>query len=532
MVFLSNQRSLIREVEVLRVAGVLNSANHRLTVNDARSAVLKWAQNRRGSKLPIEANAGRDFEHLEGGRSCFGVRFDNEETDLWAMRAEEPDKEVAERSWTMEIVIGRHKDEAPRFSARLFASTRETVFDLDVHVPGFLRQFANSSGFKCGGLECQDVAWWISSEAEADDLVGYLATSNRILPLVIMTTGQAGFDAKALSYNPNDMAAACVGLAHIAVLPEALTWRLSERLGRSLSVFDGGIRTYEAGFTLDDDPFGRHDLILARDLATKVGAEDALKWIKRRLAESSIRRVRLGDATVSYQDVRTAVLEDRQRTLESGGGSAEEKLAAAFERIESLEAARKTDAEWSATLETDNKNLNALAKLADSKAGAGKKRIIQLENLLRSQGKSPTEVEIPPKNWSEFAEWCDRNFVDRLILTNSARREVKDAEYEDIDQAAWALGWLAGEYRTARIEGGDSKLRDYYLEEGIKNSPCGGDSYETIWKEKKQIVGWHIKNGGNVREPRRCFRAYYFWDDVREIVVVDHLPSHRSTGAS
>jgi len=283
---------------------------------------------------------------------------------------------------------------------------------------------------------------------------------------------------------------------------------------------------------LDDDPYGRHELILARDLTSKASADEALKWLKRKLADSSIRRVRLGDATVSYQDVRTAVLQDQQTNLATTGGSDEEKLAAALAQITSLEAARKTDVEWIATLEADNKEMGARAKFAESKAGAGKRRIEQLEALVCAQGKSPAEVEAPPEQWSEFADWCDRNFVDRLVLSSSARREIKDAQFDDIAQAARALQWLAGDYRKARIEGGDGNLRDFYLEGGIRNSPCGGDAYDTLWHGKRQYVDWHVKNGGNAREPRRCFRAYYFWDDARELVVVDHMPSHKSTGAS
>jgi hypothetical protein len=36
----------------------------------------------------------------------------------------------------------------------------------------------------------------------------------------------------------------------------------------------------------------------------------------------------------------------------------------------------------------------------------------------------------------------------------------------------------------------------------------------------------HLKNGGNTRDPMRCLRIYFFWDDDEQQVVVGSLPAH------
>jgi len=58
---------------------------------------------------------------------------------------------------------------------------------------------------------------------------------------------------------------------------------------------------------------------------------------------------------------------------------------------------------------------------------------------------------------------------------------------------------------------------------------CGGDSFECVWNGSRHTVDWHIKNGTGTRDPRRCLRIYYFWDDDARSVVVASMPAHRRT---
>ena len=348
---------------------------------------------------------------------------------------------------------------------------------------------------------------------------------------MVITTGSAGYDADLLPFNPDELAAAMAAIAHVTVLPEELTWEMSRVLGRPLSVFGGGIRVYQPGFSSDDDPYGPHDLIVGRQLDDRGGVNQAIRWLKNELAHVSVRRVRLGSNMISYSEVKDAAIVRKQTALEMTGASSDEKLAAATLRITSLEDQRKSDSEWISALEDDNIDLRSKADTYEAQANASRLRIQQLEYALKQRGSNSSTSEIRPQNWGDMADWCDRNFPGRLVLTSSARRTMKDAEFEDIDLTARALIWLAEDYRTARIEGGDAARPDHHLESGVRNCPCGGDSYETNWKGK-HTVDWHVKNGGTTRDPARCFRIYYFWDEQGEQVIVDHLPGHRITGAS
>ena len=98
--------------------------------------------------------------------------------------------------------------------------------------------------------------------------------------------------------------------------------------------------------------------------------------------------------------------------------------------------------------------------------------------------------------------------------------------------AARCVIWLATTYRDGRLNGAERDFRDYYLEEGIKNTPCGGDEFDFDWQGQRYSADWHIKNGGNTRSPERALRIYFCWDDQSAQVIVADMPAHRPSAVS
>ena len=132
-----------------------------------------------------------------------------------------------------------------------------------------------------------------------------------------------------------------------------------------------------------------------------------------------------------------------------------------------------------------------------------------------------------PQTWGDFLQWCDEMLVTRVGLTPAARREVRSPQFADPQQAARCLLWLVGPYRDARMNGGPAAHPNARVEDGLLNAPCGGDSFDDVVR-----IDRHIKNGGTTRDPTRCLRICHGWDDVRQTVIVAHMPSHRVTGAT
>ena len=162
-------------------------------------------------------------------------------------------------------------------------------------------------------------------------------------------------------------------------------------------------------------------------------------------------------------------------------------------------------------------------------AGLHAFRIQQLLEQLNASGANP-DAEMPlPKTWTEFSDWCDTHLAGRVALSPAARRGTKSPSFDDVELAARCLIWLATDYRHGRLSGGEGDFRDKVIEGGVRNSPCGGDEFDFDWQGRRHTADWHIKNGGNTRDPQRCLRIYYLWEAETQQVVIADMPAHRRT---
>lgn len=528
---ISRTPKVIREYEVLRISASIRGSDHALIAGKARQEVLRWVQRRCGGNLPKEAWDQDSFEYFSGGRNTIGVRIDTGQADIWSVRADDPDKTVPGRTWTTEVVVGRKGDEPPRFSARLLVSTSEGALDIVPHTPGFIQQVAENSVIYANSYAIEVAPKVIQSRNEANTLIEQLLDQNRKLPVFILTVSDKSRDREKPFLDAENLARAVLGIGHIVILPSAYTRVLMERFGRLRSVFGGAVRCYLPGFSEDSSPYG-HRLVIAEQLSTREQRAQCERWIRATAAHESIRRNRLGVDVLAFASIRSSSLELKQQRLISEGASDVEKLEIAEARISSLELQLNDD---KATLEyfsNEYDKAELRAETAEDQLRASAFRVQQLLDQIRLKGEVvDTNIE-PATSWDEFANWADTNLAGRVILTPLARRLVKAPEFEDFSLASKCLLWLANEGRDRRIRGGKGSLREEVISDGIRNAHCGADEFEFDWQGKPYTADWHIKNGGNTRDPTRCLRIYYSWDPITQQIIVAHLPSHRRTGAT
>ena len=213
-----------------------------------------------------------------------------------------------------------------------------------------------------------------------------------------------------------------------------------------------------------------------------------------------------------------------KRTLRSGGApwSTIAKQASA---IAELEAERnRHDAVLSAALD----RMAAVSAPPSATAAEDTSVPVPARNTGKRRPKAPAgdpqmqapvagtdcpEAEPPlPTCWAEFPSWCERYLGDRLSLSARARSSIKKAQYDDVAAAARCMLWLAGDYRRARLEGaGDGLQGPVPAGTGFQNERCGGDSFDFRWQGRRVRADWHVRNGGNTRDPGRCLRIYYCW---------------------
>lgn len=517
---------MVREHQVLHIAA--DPPRDDGAFDRARMEILKWAQKRSGGQLPGDAMAGRGFELLAAGRNSSAVDVDLAEIHAWALRQEDPDKEVAGRIWTSEAILWRTPDKSPRFAARLIVGSKEAELDIAPAAPGYIRQLVETVGLANGCRTLSSLPWYVGDEQAQDAFLDLLADPARRLPVVVVSVMDR--------VNPQwtielgTLAAGLCGLADVvAILPET-SWALTERFGKRLSVFDRAVRIYMPGFNDDADPFG-HPLWLGSRLATTNDSALVDRQIRKRVAQFSTRAVRLGEDILPFTQLRSIARKAEQERLASSGASDSDKLAAAENRIAAIskELTEAKDMEQYALEEERKAQLRA--EEAESRERNATAQIQMLLQRLSDAGVVGYEAQTLPNRWSDFEDWCDAVLVGRVALTGAARRGCKKARYADVEQAARCLLWLATECRKRLLEGGGS-LRDEAVEDGIRNSPCGSDAFAFNWQGQRLDAAWHVKTGGNTRAPENCLRIYYAYDAQTQQIVIADMPAHRRTGAS
>jgi hypothetical protein len=522
----------VKEHEILRIAAELSNGEQSDTTALIRKEALKWAQNRTVGRLPDEAWRGEAFQHLSSGRTCMGARAVEGESDIWALRVDDPDKEIPGRVWSTEIVVGKASTNAGLFSLRLLITSPEDQLTLEPHSPGIVLQLAQRPGLYAGTYRISAESSTIRSDADMQTLIAQLIDPARKLPLIVLSVPASSPNPEKSQIDSAVLARATVGLAQVITLPARFTWGLSEQFGKRLSVFEGASRMYLPGFTADSNPFGGHDLFVPKDPYDTSEAANILSRLRWSASRASVRRLQMGSQVLSFAIVRNQNLQRRQEELSRSGASDKELLKAAEQRITSLDQQLEQEEHYSDEFSRMHSAAEERAQSAETQLKSAGFRIQQLLEQMKAIGQTPDTNITYPTQWNLFDDWCDMNLAGRVILAPQARRGLRSAEYAEIDTAAKCLLWLANEFREVKINGADGSLRDAAVLPGIINAHCGGDQFEIEWQGEKRIVEWHIKTGGNTRDPARCLRVYYFWDEVSQQSVIASMPGHRRTEAT
>ena len=159
-------------------------------------------------------------------------------------------------------------------------------------------------------------------------------------------------------------------------------------------------------------------------------------------------------------------------------------------------------------------------------------RIAYLQDALNKGGR--VEDISYPEDLDELEDWANKHLSGSVHILNRAYRAAKKSEFEDPAFVYRVLHILRDHYVPMK-KGlkGNEEFVDACDELGIEETPTfrgnrygeEGDTYFVKHRGRRILLGQHIKKG-NTRNPRRCFRVYFFWDDDDQQVVVGWLPSH------
>lgn len=538
---LRQHRSKIRHVSQVTVT--LASQNGKDILGQVRKSCLQWIDKRAGRPLPPSAWKGETFELEDVGSQRVGA-VGIESPRYWAARVDDADKSIAQRVWVTEIGLGQREDGNVLFGVRLTCVTRGKDEPYERTIPGFVRPIIESNSALLDGRRLGKNPWLVATEEDVNALVEVLCLPSRIANVIVFSLPEASTDPREAAVPASDVHRATLGAAHVAILTGPASYYLTDLVGKEFSVFRQGIRTYVPGFDPDRDEPLRHPLGLPARIATwpDGGAAGYARMLVSYALSRTVASSDREDRLPSYAAVRRFFAKQQLDHAKEHGSSDEDLLALALADNEDLrrdldELSRYNDELLQAAEEERERALQE-AQQARARAEALRRQVQALESRLEETGAKPTDVPIP-EDLEGFAEWCETYLTGHVELHNRAYQGVKKSLYQDNQLLYKALLLLRNFYVPMRRCPGEAARRAYESEckrlglietPTITDSRLGeqGDTYIVNYAGSRRLLERHLKKGAS-RDPRFCFRLYFFWDQDSEQVIVGWLPSHLDT---
>ncbi len=511
---------------VVQVVSELGGVDTAAALHAAREEVLAWLIEKGVRGLPQQARLGVAFE-IDASE---GLPVTVEAHDhVWALRSDTPDSAVAGRLWRTEVILGT-LDSRALVGVRLTVISPRAGVPVRWSVPRVVRRLVARPGLRDYGARLMDCPWRVETEADVTALVHLLeqpARSRRVFALSEDKQGRSLLDGDALARR-------LAGLAHVVSLSQDAAQLLTTRVGEGLGVFGRAMRTYAPGLVCGVGASAAHPLATHGWLTERFESpEEFIDLLERRAIEDSVRG-------------------DLEATLP---GFSRVRHWASARRLEEARRDVATDAdlltlyvESNATLTNELRDRDATIErlrleqlqleeerdeaVRDSRELRG--RIAFLEQALTARGIEET-IEYPSR-YEDVEEWVARHLADRLTLLSRAVRSLKKAVFENLPLLCDCLTLLAGPYRDmkrgdvtrAAFDEGCARLGVTLTQSGDFSASRYGNEYTVQYGKERRVLDLHLKRGTS-RDPAKCLRLYFFYDDVRARVVVGHLPSHLTT---
>jgi hypothetical protein len=484
------------------------------------------------------------YPGVEPGSASLDFATQLTDTDSVEWLTDESDT-TGERAWSMTF---RHRDSddetlgwrslaqltessgSVRFTFRLSQESLEARVRPALEVPGrprIVRDLAGDLAGEADGRRLIASPWQVWSDDVAD-FVNLLEDPTRRLPVVVTSiaaeTGRPCTDALTL-------ASQLIGIAHVvSIMASQATYELTDRLGRSLSVYDGAVRIYWPGLTASADPyvhrlwlgrtveliderarfrdrpsgFSRHLLGLIADVAALRIPPDPLARALRRESETRRR---------AAEREHWARLADGQRTIEAFM----EDFDRQTRRIDDLETANELLELEKAQLEDDVARLTR--NFADVRAAVALER-------------GDAGVVSAPATIREALEDVAAAHDDALVVLEEAYESASETRYPQVDRAAAALRaigdvaqrWhdnaLGMNFETAFAEQGFDLRTVSAITQGRHHK-----EYSRTYEGHRIMLSPHLAlgDGGSTDT---IFRAYWHLDETNRRFVLGHVGRH------
>ena len=499
--------------------------------------VLPWLKNRAGRELPESAWAQQSFELTDvGAQRAAAIAMDDPK--YWTARLDDADQFVPLRTWVTEVGVAVDGSGDVLFGARLICATRGEDVPFDRTIPGFVRGIVAKELATLDGEALESKARVVATDKEVDWLVSLLEKPDREADVIVFSLPEGSINELYTAIPVKGLYEQTVGATHVIVLTAPASYLLTDRVGKELSVFRQAVRTYKPLFRSWVDEPARHPLALPDRIANFAngGAAAFEKWLINQSLANTVHIAGREQRLPSFNTVRqiSAQLE-RDKRKEAGATDSDMLVLYHADNNHLRNELKEQKDQYDGLLVSADQE----RKIAIEEAGTAKRQTFNLRLRIRALEEQATRIsgetrKPVPNDLADFEKWCVVELGGSIEIVNRAYQGVRKSEFEEISLIYRSLLALRNYYVPMRRERDEKKkfayekeLAELQLEEsltgdGVKFDP---DLYSVTYNGIRKVLDRHLKRG-NSRDPRFCFRLYFFWDDEAEIVVVGWLPTH------
>ncbi len=522
---------------------------------------LAWVQEKFPDKLPEAAGPKQRFKCEVPGQRVNCASHDR----FWAVRLEQPDSPfdgrpaVGGRTWTTDISIAQRENGLFFGIKVICASLPDCSEKIFLTRPKVIREIAEQTGI-IDGIRISPKPLCIGQDITIDDFYNLVTDPNRSLPVIVLSQPDKHRlpVPVLLPYvlDGNYLAEKIFGYAHVALLPWAESFNWTNKVGKAWSVFNGAVRTYHTGLNFETNPLYCHPLTLLEEILfwsepnTKDIAERAFtSFLINAVQTNSLSRRIDWSGNPFVNDVELMIEQTEQKNLAfylENSRSDQETLRVLKSQKESQ------DREIDLLKRSIKGKENEISEYCDLATSAEKdksyyedenKKLRAHINVLRMQLEKRQKQKIDdsitiPVTLDDLPEWVNEYLVGRVVLHPRAFQGIKKSDYKNPPLVYKALLLLANQYRDMKL--GLVSQEDYVKSRDALQLRDGGSidedhagEYDSayyvqypIGTSANRFLEYHLRCGGNTRDPERCLAIYFFWDDESRQVVIGWLPSH------
>lgn len=534
-------RAVIRPVSqvVLRLKRSAGNERFSATVDD----ILRWMNRRAGKALPEQAWQRKTFDLTEiGAQRTSAVALDSPR--YWSARLDDADKTVPLRTWITEIGVGEEESGDVLFGVRLICATRGEDTPFQRSIPGFVRSVLSSGDAEFDGVPVSDEPRLISTAEDVSDLVELLERPSRRADVIVFALPEHSSSIDDAAASVRAVHQRTLGVAHVYALTGPASFFLTNAVGRQLSVFRQGVRTYRPRFRSWVDQPTNHPLALPARVAKwqDEGPQAFERWLVDRALMNSVHGSDRDHQLPSFNTVRQWAAEAARASLKASGATDTDLIRLYEQENEELRRELKEQKDqYDGLLVAADAEREAAIQDANAARAQALDRLHRIRVLEERFAAFSVASDTPiPKTLDHFESWCKEHLAGSVEVTNRAHQGVRKSEYHDPSFIYKSLLLLRDYYVPMRTEG-SPEARDAYLRElealQLEDSPTGeaikysADQYSVQYGGSRRALDRHLK-GSNSRDRRYGFRLYFFWDEEGQVAVVGWLPTHLDNRAT